>query len=84
MGWVNLQVGLDWTGLGRNFPPFGELVGSWVSIGRLQKNKASYLLSIWLVTELCPSVMRIPVTLFEALACTCFLHLHRAALVSNY
>jgi len=31
-GWVNLQVGS-----GRNFPPFGGLVGSWVSDSWLLK-----------------------------------------------
>ena len=50
-----------------------------------QKLKLKFLLlSIWTVTELYQSAMCIPLTLFDALACTCFLHLHSAALVSNY
>ena len=85
MGWSTF--GLGWDGL--------DWVGSkcfavlWVGSDggsqnwQVAKTKAFYLLSIWSVTEPCPNVMRISVALFQALACTCVVHLHSATLVSN-
>jgi len=78
------ELSMSWNGLRRHFPPFdglGLVVGvSW----QVAKHKAFCLLSIWSVSELCSSVLRIPVSLFDALACTCFLHLHSAASISNH
>jgi len=73
-GWVGSScIGLGRVEIHRRLMGW---VGSWVSVGRLQKNKAFYLLSIWSVPEPCLSVMCISVTLLDALACTWFLHLH--------
>ena len=56
MGWVNLQVGLDCTGLDcvKVFCRLVGWLGSWVSVGSLQKTK---LFVCYLFLEPCLSVM---------------------------
>jgi len=80
-------VGSGWVEIFRRLVRW---VGSWVSLGRLlltELNPLNLLVGAarWpTVTEPCASVMCITVSLLDAIACTCFLHLHSATLVSNY
>ena len=76
MGWVDLQVGLGWVEI------FCRLVGCGSQLAGFKKQRF-FICYLFLVSDRAMPVC-ISLTLFDALACPCFLHVHSATLVSNY